>query len=245
MYHPIYQEHLAHKAPVISTSLYDWITQQWLQQISSIESPIGVLATGGMPASTQAIWQAQYPHIQQLSCCHEKQPNSSSSLPHIYTDPTSWPLADQSVDICAFGPALSWIDPFKKGLQTLISSLRPGGTLLLAGLGPQTSAQSPIPGMPEWIDMQMLGDTLQQLGLLHVSVSQIILTLRYPSAQALIQDIKDHGLWVVSTTVPYAAWRQWLRQIKSTNGDILWQVQIVFARGIQRPINIPIQMKSN
>ena len=81
--------------------------------------------------------------------------------------------------------------------------LAPGGLLLLSSLGPDTLiemrrvwAQGEDPdAVPGLLDMHELGDALVGAGLAGTVMETERLTVRYPSAERLIDDLVRSGAW--------------------------------------------------
>ena len=55
------------------------------------------------------------------------------------------------------------------------------------------------------------------------------MTLTYPTAKALVQDCRDHGLWVVAADPSRKRWYQWASKLKRSNQRIQLEVELIFA----------------
>ena len=113
------------------------------------------------------------------------------------------PLGDACVDLVHANLLLPWCHDLDALLREFDRVLAPGGLLLLSSLGPDTLiemrrvwAQGGEPdAVSGLLDMHDLGDALVHAGLVGAVMETERLTVKYPSAERLIDDLVRSGAW--------------------------------------------------
>lgn len=107
------------------------------------------------------------------------------------------PLADATVDLAWSNMALHWIaDPMAVFLE-LRRVLAPNGLLMFSTLGPDTLKElrsaAGAQRVHRFIDMHDIGDMLLAAGLSGPVMDMEMITLAYPSADRLLNDLRASG----------------------------------------------------
>ena len=113
------------------------------------------------------------------------------------------PLRDRCANLVHANLLLPWCFNLEAPLREFARVLAPGGLLLLSSLGPDTLTElrrfwapeeesEPEPGL---LDMHDLGDALVHAGLVGAVMETERLTVKYPSAERLIDDLVRSGAW--------------------------------------------------
>ena len=113
------------------------------------------------------------------------------------------PLGDACMDLVHANLLLPWCHDLAAPLREFERVLAPGGLLLLSSLGPDTLiemrrvwAQGEEPdAVPGLLDMHDFGDALVRAGLVGALMETERLTVQYPSAERLIDDLVRSGAW--------------------------------------------------
>lgn len=106
------------------------------------------------------------------------------------------PLAGESFDLVWSNMALHWLSEPRAALEELNRVLRPGGLLMLSTLGPDTlkELRAAVPARTHsFLDMHDLGDRILGAGFSAPVVDMEKLTLTYPSADALLDELRASG----------------------------------------------------
>jgi malonyl-CoA O-methyltransferase len=124
----------------------------------------------------------------------------------VCADAEQLPLADASVDVIFSSLMLQWCTPPDRALAECRRVLRPEGLLLLSTLGPDTLRElrtawpeEPLaPAADEtatarFVDLHDLGDAIIRAGLAGPVVDAEHFTLTYPTASAVLQDLRRLG----------------------------------------------------
>ena len=120
------------------------------------------------------------------------------------------PLRDACVDLVHANLLLPWCHDLDAPLREFARVLAPGGLLLLSSLGPDTLTElrrlwgpgeesEPEPGL---LDMHDLGDALVAAGLADPVMETERLTVRYPNAESVIDDLVRSGAWAARSRRP-------------------------------------------
>lgn len=220
MYHSIYLEHLKYNTYLENTWFYEKLSEQLLPKLhGSNPSQIALI---GFPERIQSDWAQVYPQANITMISYQ----TKQTKP---VDPLSWPIEKASMDACVYGPAWCWSESFQQAFSRVKQSLKPEGTMLLSGIGHMTTNDWDLPGVPQWPNVLEVGNALHQLGLEKVAVSNLTMTFTYPTAKALVQDCRDHGLWVVAADPSRKRWYQWASKLKRSNQRIQLEVELIFA----------------
>ena len=111
------------------------------------------------------------------------------------------PLPDQSIDLLFSNMALHWCDDPAALFAESRRVLRPDGLLLFSCLGPGSLAEirtllkssGEELYLPEFRDLQSLGDELMAAGFAEPVVDAEVITLKYPRAESMIQELQRNG----------------------------------------------------
>lgn len=115
-------------------------------------------------------------------------------------DAEQLPLADASVDMVFANLALQWCQP-QLSFSEIARVLRPGGLLMYTTLGPGTLIElrqawaevDSYPHVNAFVDMHEVGDAMMASGLRDGVLDVEPYTLHYPTARAMMQDLKLLG----------------------------------------------------
>ena len=107
------------------------------------------------------------------------------------------PLADASVDLVWSNMALHWLSDPLPALREFRRVLAPNGLLMLSTLGPDSlkelRAAAGERRVHAFIDMHDLGDMLLAAGLAAPVMDMELITLEYPGAGTLLDDLRGSG----------------------------------------------------
>lgn len=127
--------------------------------------------------------------------------------PRVLADEELLPFADASLDLVVSGLALQHVNDLPGTLAQIRRALKPDGLLLASVLGGHTLAElraawlaaeaevegGASPRVAPQLEMRALGALLQRAGLALVVTDAETVTVSYPSALALMRDIKAMG----------------------------------------------------
>ena len=110
------------------------------------------------------------------------------------------PLADNSIDLVFANLALQWCEP-KISLLEIARVMKPGGLLMFTSLGPDTLTElrqawaevDSYPHVNVFYDMHDVGDAMTASGLTDCVLDVDPYTLTYPTAMAMMKDLKLLG----------------------------------------------------
>jgi len=115
----------------------------------------------------------------------------------VCADMQSLPLADASVDLVWSNMALHWLSDPLPALREFGRVLAPGGLLMFSTLGPDSlkelRAAAGERRVHAFIDMHDLGDMLLAAGLAAPVMDMELITLEYPGAGTLLDDLRGSG----------------------------------------------------
>ena len=107
------------------------------------------------------------------------------------------PLAEGSVDLVWSNMALHWLDEPLAAFREFGRVLAPGGLLMFSTLGPDSlkelGAAAGAERIHRFIDMHDLGDMLLAAGLSAPVMDMEMLTVSYPRAERLLEDLRATG----------------------------------------------------
>lgn len=138
-----------------------------------------------------------------LEVAQSKGPEPSSRRRFLCARAERLPVGDRRVDLVHANLLLPWCSVFEDPLREFARVLAPGGLLILSSLGPDTLIElrriwsgGPVPeAEPGLMDMHDLGDALVAAGLAGVVMETERLTVQYPSAAGLVDDLVRSGAW--------------------------------------------------
>ena len=113
------------------------------------------------------------------------------------------PVRDRCMDLVHANLLLPWCPELEAPLREFARVLSPGGLLLLSSLGPDTlmelrgtwAGEEEPKAEPGLLDMHDLGDALVAAGLVDAVMETERLTVQYPSAEQVIDDLVRSGAW--------------------------------------------------
>lgn len=118
------------------------------------------------------------------------------------------PFADESIDLIVSSLALQWSVDLPRVLAECRRVLRPHGLLLFATLGPDTlwelrtlsADDQPLVRVNPFPDMHDVGDALVRAGLADPVLDRELICVEYPTARAVLKDLKNIGANTVQPT---------------------------------------------
>jgi malonyl-CoA O-methyltransferase len=121
----------------------------------------------------------------------------AARLAAVCADMQALPLADASVDLVWSNMALHWLSDPLRALREFRRVLAPNGLLMFSTLGPD-SLKELRAGAGEgrvhaFIDMHDVGDMLLAAGLAAPVMDMELITLEYPDAGTLLDDLRGSG----------------------------------------------------
>ncbi|MBF13662.1 MAG: hypothetical protein CMF46_04810 [Legionellales bacterium] len=224
MYHSVYLDHLKHNPFLKNGWFYQVLSQQLAARLIS-QGSCGHAAIIGLPETVRDYWTTVLDGWDISFVSYQ----TVAAAP---ANPMDWPFEKKTLDLCLYGPAWCWFDPFESALSTVRQSIKPGGVMLMVGIGQATTEDWLLPGVPSWPDMIEIGDALQQLDCLQVAISTITVTLTYSNIKQLVQDCQNHGLWVRAGNPSLSDWFQWAKSFSRSGSLIRFEVELVFAYAI-------------
>jgi malonyl-CoA O-methyltransferase len=119
----------------------------------------------------------------------------------LQADVSALPLADESVDLIFAHHVLAYLPNMQAALTEWHRVLKPGGGLMLSSFGPDTykEVKAAFWGIDDrqhthdFCDLHDIGDALMQQGFIDPVIDRADLSLRFVSAQALLQHLKALG----------------------------------------------------
>ena len=193
--------------------VYDEIGRRLISHLDPIAlNPARVLDVGCGTGTGTALLGARYRRARvcavdcaqpMLEVAKRKAPRLFSRQRHVCGRAERLPVGDDRVDLVHANLLLPWCSGLEAPLREFARVLAPGGLLLLSSLGPDTLiemrrlwAQGGEPGTePGLLDMHDLGDALVAAGLAGAVMETERLTVQYPSAGRLIDDLVRSGAW--------------------------------------------------
>ena len=115
----------------------------------------------------------------------------------VCADMLALPLADASIDLLWSNMALHWLSDPLPALREFRRVLAPNGLVMFSTLGPDSlrelRAAAGERRVHAFIDMHDLGDMLLAAGLAAPVMDMELITLEYPDADALLDDLRGSG----------------------------------------------------
>lgn len=132
-------------------------------------------------------------------------------------DPDALGLSAESYDLIIAPLALHWAQDLPGTMIQIAHALRPDGLVMMSLPGPETlrelrhaliAAESEVAGgaarrVDAFTDIRDAGGLLQRAGLALPVVDQESVTVRYPSVEGLIADLRGFGATCASDTPPF------------------------------------------
>lgn len=119
----------------------------------------------------------------------------------VCADAEALPIAEGRIDLIYSNLTLQWCNDIERTLGEFRRVLAPGGLLLFTTLGPDTLRElrqswadaDALPHVNRFPDLHDIGDALLQAGLQDPVMDREDLTLTYPDARRLMQDLRGIG----------------------------------------------------
>ncbi len=186
------------------------IAARLVERLDEIEDflPARVLDVGCGPLGCSTALRARFPAAEFIGM--DLVPRVVGAARAAADEPTAWlcgdaqalPFADASVDLVYSNLCFHWLDDPGLAMVEFLRVLRPGGLLLFSTVGPDTlkelhaafAAADDLEHLSRFIDMHDIGDALLTSGYRNPVLTREDLTLTYPSALALMHELRALGV---------------------------------------------------